>query len=82
MITMIKISYKKEGTKWVETEREEKQIDKEFYNNVVGAKKFMQNLGGTEIHKKSYTSFGNIVTNINSISPNKMEKSVYEFKFN
>lgn len=79
-ITMIKTGYKKEGTKWTETEREEKQIDEEFYNNVVSAKKFMRNLGGTETHKKSYTSQGNIVTHINSISPSKMEKSVYEFK--
>ena len=81
-ITMIKTGYKKEGTKWIETKREEKQIDEEIYNNVVGAKKFMKNLGGTETHKKSYTSQGNIVTYINSISPSKLEKSVYEFKFN
>ena len=81
-ITMIKTGYKKEGTKWIETEREEKQIDEEFYNNVIEAKSFFRNLGGSEQHKKSYTSQGNIVTHINSVSPSKMEKSVYEFKFN
>ena len=81
-IEMTITRYKKDGTKWVKTEKEEEQINEEFYNNVVSAKKFMQNLGGTEIHKKTYTSQGNIVTHINSISPNKMNKTTYEFKFN
>ena len=76
---MIKTEFKKVGNKWVEASKEEKEITQEYYNNVVNAKNFMKNLGGYERHEKSYTSIGYIVTRINSISPDKKDKSVYEF---
>ena len=76
---MIKISYNKKGSKWVETEREEETITKRHANNIVNAKKFFTNLGGYERHEKSYTTYGYVITTVNSISPDRQQKSVYEF---
>ena len=76
---MVKTEFKKVGSKWVETDKEEKEITEECYNNIVNAKNFMKNLGGYERHEKNYTYIGYIVTRINSISPNKKDKSLYEF---
>ena len=76
---MTKTEFKKVGSKWAEVNKEEKEITEEYYNNIVGAKNFMKNLGGYERHEKNYTYIGYIVTRINSISPDKKDKSVYEF---
>ena len=76
---MIKTEFKKVGSKWVETNKEEREITQEYYNNVVNAKNFMKNLGGYERHEKNYTYIGYIVTRISSISPDKKDKSLYEF---
>ena len=76
---MIKISYNKKGNKWVETEREEETITKRHANNIVNAKKFFTNLRGYERHEKSYTMYGYVITRVNSISPDRQQKSVYEF---
>ena len=76
---MVKISYNKKGSKWIEVEREEETITKRQANNIVNAKKFFVNLGGYERHEKSYTTYGYVITRVNSISPNRQQKSVYEF---
>ena len=76
---MVKISYNKKGSKWIEIEREEKIINKEFANNIVNAKKFFTNLGGYERHEKSYTTYGYVITRVNSISPDRQQKSTYNF---
>ena len=76
---IFKISYNKKGSKWIEIEREEETITKKFANNVVNAKKFFVNLGGYERHEKSYTTYGYVITRVNSISPDRQQKSVYEF---
>ena len=78
-MVMVETKLKKVGSKWVETDKEEKEITEEYYNNIVNAKNFMKNLGGYERHEKSYTYIGYIVTRINSISPDKKDKSLYEF---
>ena len=78
-MVMVETKFKKVGSKWVETDNEEKEITDEYYNNIVNAKNFMKNLGGYERHEKSYTYIGYIVTRINSISPDKKDKSLYEF---
>ena len=77
--TMVKTSYVKRGSRWMEVDKEEKTITKEFANNVVNAKKFFVNLGGYERHEKSYTMYGYVITRVNSISPDRKQKSVYEF---
>lgn len=78
---MTKTHYKlKEGTRtvWViDEEPEIKEIDKQWYDNVVDAKNFFKSLGGKEIHKKN----GNLVTKIISIRPDREVKVIYEFKF-
>ena len=76
---MIKTSYVKKGSKWIEIEREEETITKKNANNIVNAKKFFVNLGGYERHEKSYTMYGYVITRVNSISPDRQQKSVYEF---
>ena len=76
---MIKISYNKKGSKWIEVEREEETITKRQANNIVNAKKFFTNLGGYERHEKSYTMYGYVITRVNSISPDRQQKSVYNF---
>ena len=78
-MVMVKTEFKKVGSKWVKTSKEEIEITEEHYNNIVGAKNFMKNLGGYERHEKSYTHIGYIVTRINSISPDRKDKSLYEF---
>ena len=78
-MVMVKTKFKKVGSKWVEVNKEEKEITQENYNNIVNAKNFMKNLGGYERHEKNYTYIGYIVTRINSISPDKKDKSLYEF---
>ena len=78
-MVMTKTEFKKVGSKWVETNKEEEKITEEYYNNIVGAKNFMKNLGGYERHEKNYTYIGYIVTRINSISPDRKNKSLYEF---
>ena len=76
---MTKTEFKKVGSKWAEVNKEEKEITEEYYNNIVNAKDFMRNLGGYERHEKNYTCIGYIVTRINSISPDRKDKSLYEF---
>ena len=78
-MVMVKTKFKKVGSKWVKTSKEEIERTEEHYNNIVGAKNFMKNLGGYERHEKSYTHIGYIVTRINSISPDRKDKSLYEF---
>lgn len=78
-ITMTKESYKKEGKKWMLTATETKEITETQYHRIIDAKHFFTNLGGYERHTKSYTSAGYLVTRINSISPGRENKSVYQF---
>ena len=78
-MVMVETKFKKVGSKWVEVNKEEKEITEECYNNIVNAKNFMKNLGGYERHEKSYTHIGYIVTRINSISPDRKNKSLYRF---
>ena len=74
-------NYVKIGSKWRLTNTEQKLINEEFYYNIINSKKFFTNLGGYERHTKTYTCKGYIVTHINSISPDRMQKTVRYFKF-
>ena len=80
-ITMIKENYHKEGRRWILDNTEKSNINEEFYNNIINSKKFFTNLGGYERHTKGYTCNGYIVTHINSISPDRTQKTVRDFKF-
>ena len=78
-VSMETIRYEKKGSRWIETEREEKQITEKIYENVIKSKQFFTNLGGTERHSKSNTYIGYIVTTVNSISPDRQNKTVRLF---
>ena len=74
-------NYEKIGSKWRLTNTEQKLINEEFYYNIINSKKFFTNLGGCERHTKSYTCNGYIVTHINSLSPDRTQKTVRDFSF-
>ena len=78
-VSMETVRYEKKGSRWVETEREEKQITEKIYENVINSKHFFTNLGGYERHSKSYTYIGYIVTTVNSISSDRQNKTVRHF---
>ena len=81
-IILTTTNFEKKGSRWIEIEKEIKEVDKKFYNNVIEAKGFFRNIGGYERHEKSYTCEGYIVTKVTSISPNKQHKTVRHFNFN
>lgn len=74
-------NYEKIGSKWRLTNTEQRLINEEFYNNIINSKKFFTNLGGYERHTRSYTCNGYIVTHINSLSPDRTQKTVRDFSF-
>ena len=59
------------------------QITKENYNNIVSkdTQKWFRRLGGSETTKRTYTSRGYLITKLTSISPDRQNKSIYQFKF-
>jgi hypothetical protein len=81
-LTVIRSELKK-GTKtvFVEIEREEKLIDRQYYDNIIDAAGFMRRLGGSEHHEKSYTQKGLVVTRVTSKSPDRHNKTVFSFDF-
>ena len=74
-------NYEKVGSKWRLTNTEQRLINEEFYHNIINSKKFFTNLGGYERHTRSYTCNGYIVTHINSLSPDRTQKTVRDFSF-
>lgn len=80
-IICIKKEYKKQGAKWQLVRESNKKIDENFYNNIIGAKKFFQNLGGYERHIENFTKWGRKVEHVISINPSRDYKSDYLFDF-
>ena len=78
-IKMIKTNYilNNNDDVFEETRKEIKEITNEHYKNIVDAKQFFINLGGTEKHTKKNGKVVKIV----SISPDNTMKSIYEFSF-
>ena len=74
--------FKKVGKKWVIAETTTETADNIYYCNVVGAIPFFRGLGGYEGVDKKYTKYGFIPYKINSINPNKTEKTIRTFNFN
>ena len=66
----------------VEGEKTE-QITKENYNNITSkeTQKWFRRLGGTETAQRSYTCRGYLITRLTSVSPDRQNKSIYQFKF-
>lgn len=80
-MTVVITHYERLGRGWHIIDEVREKVDRQYYINTVGAKQFFNNLGGIERHTKSYTSYGYIVTNINSISPDKNNKTTRQFIF-
>ena len=80
-ITMTTTNYEKSGSRFVETDKDTKDITWEQYFNVIDATPFFKNLGGTERITKSYTKAGYIPTRITSVSPDRNKKTVREIRF-
>lgn len=70
-----KVTYKQFG------EVESSDMIETQYKNCVNAKQFFKNLGGKESHAKGYTSYGYVVTEIKSTSPDLQNQTVRKFSF-
>lgn len=68
-------------TTFIEEERETEQITEQIYRNIVSSSKFFRRLGGSETHTRAYTCRGYNTIKLTSISPNRQNKKIYEFKF-
>lgn len=66
----------------VEGEKTE-QITKENYNNITSkeTQQWFRRLGGSETAQRSYTCRGYLITRLTSVSPDRQNKSIYQFKF-
>lgn len=84
MIKNIKLTeeyFEKNGNRWERVEHYERTIDEEWHKNVVDAKKFFQNIGGTEKHTRARTKFGTKVVKVESINPGHTLRHTWEFDF-
>ena len=80
-IKVVITKYERLGRGWNLIDQVSDTVDRQYYINTVGAKQFFNNLGGIERHTKSYTPYGYIVTDINSISPDGCNKTTRKFIF-
>ena len=81
IITMTETRYTKRGGRWIETEARTEKIPVEFYLNTVDAVPFFKGLGGREKLVLTYTTYGYIPVEIQSISPAGENKTVRRFSF-
>ena len=75
------INYTKQGSKWVEDEKESGNVDWEFYLNTIDAVPFFKNMGGKEKLDVKYTKVGKVPFQVTSINPDGTEKIVRTFNF-
>lgn len=80
-IRKVEKRYHKSGTRWVLESETAEMIDGTFYANCVDAVPFFRGIGGYEKVTMAYTRQGYIPVEINSISPDKTQKTVREFSF-
>jgi len=80
-ILMIQENYIKRGNNWILENWQHEYITYEFYINTIGAIPFFRNWGGYERVSTGYTSRGYMPIQINSISPDRMTKTIRKFEF-
>lgn len=80
-IIVTKAYFDKVGTRWAESERTTERVDVTHYMNIVDAVPFFRNIGGHERVTRNYTKYGFLPVHINSVSPDRMRKVVYDFDF-
>ena len=76
------VHYEKDGNRWDEVDRETVDMNTEYYMNVVSAAPFFKNLGGYERLEAEYVRYGYMPTESISISPDRTERVVRQFRFN
>ena len=77
---LTKKEYEKVGSRWKLVDSETRDVSFENYMNVISAGPFFKNLGGRETLSKSYTPLGYVPVEVNSISPDGTQKSVWSFR--
>ena len=80
-ILMIQENYIKRGNNWILENWQHEYITYEFYINTIGAIPFFRNWGGYERVEQAYTPYGYMPVKINSISPDRMTKTIRKFEF-
>ena len=81
MIILTRTEYRKQANKWELVEQETKEVNYDFYLNVID-RRFFKAIGGIERSSRSYTPRGYRVTKQTSISPDRNTKIIFEFDFN
>ena len=71
--------YYKKGNKWIETEKITKEINKDYYNNII-TDQFYHNISRFIRYTKGYTKAGTLIVKVSAISPDGNEKTVREFE--
>ena len=81
-ITATTTNYIKNGSKWIKQDKRTENVTEDYYTNYVDAKSLFKVIGARETHKKDYTCKGYIVTEVQSISPDRQSKICTQFDFN
>lgn len=76
---LVKNPYTK--TTYIVEEVTEETITEQTYRNIVSSSKFFRRLGGSETHTRAYTCRGYNTIRLTSVSPNRQDKRIREFKF-
>jgi hypothetical protein len=79
--TVETVNYEKRGSRWIETGRKTQDLTPVFYCNSIDAVPFFRGLGGYERLEMRYTYYGYIPGTVNSISPDRKNKTVRRFRF-
>ena len=74
-----KTDFQKIGNKWIETEKITKEVNKDYYNNII-TDRFYNNLSRSIRYTKGYTKAGTLIVKVSAISPDGNEKTVREFE--
>ena len=71
--------FRKIGNKWIETEKTAKEVNKDYYNNII-TDQFYHNISRSIRYTKGYTKAGTLIVKVSAISPDGNEKTVREFE--
>lgn len=80
-IKLITEHYTRRGGRWLLVDTDTEYIPYEFYINTIGAVPFFRNLGGYERVTTAYTPRGYMPIQIDSIAPDRAEKTRRRFIF-
>lgn len=73
--------YTRRGARWILTDTDTEYITYEFYINTIGAVPFFRAWGGFERVTTAYTPRGYMPVQVDSISPDRTEKTRRRFEF-